>query len=65
VFTEALPSNGFFQLVPETCVSEPLAGNGLFRLSAVMSQYYTPLINKQYSNETKKQHHIIVFSPAE
>jgi hypothetical protein len=28
-----------FQLVTETCVSEPLAGNGLFRLSDVMSQY--------------------------
>jgi hypothetical protein len=28
------------RLVTETCASEPLTGNGLFRLSGVMSQYY-------------------------
>jgi hypothetical protein len=37
---EPLPSNLSFRLVvAKTCVSEPLCGNGSFRLSGVMSQY--------------------------
>jgi hypothetical protein len=39
MLTEPLPSNGHNRLVTETCASEQLASNGLFRLSGVMSQY--------------------------
>jgi hypothetical protein len=42
VFTELLLNNGLFQLVvTETCVSGSLASNGLFRLSGVISQYFS------------------------
>jgi hypothetical protein len=55
MFTELLLSSRLFRLaITETCVSGPLANNGLFRLSGVMPQYKN--IRTQYpsSNYTTR-----------